>query len=128
MSKTISFVASDELAEFLEQESERRMTTISSTAQMLLAEKAREMGGVGQPEGDKPDSGGGDENSDDALDRHPNVWYHPDSEKHEYAVRPPGFREPGEPEESTKYYKTRDGAATRIRRWYEGEEGADARM
>lgn len=41
MSKTISFVASDELAEFLEKESDRRMTTISSTAQMLLAEHVR---------------------------------------------------------------------------------------
>lgn len=41
MSKTISFVATDKLAEWLEEESERRMTTISSTAQQLLAEKYR---------------------------------------------------------------------------------------
>jgi len=66
MSKTISFVASDELADFLSEESERRMTTVSSTAQMLLAEKAREMGGVeGGAEADKPAPG---EPEPDALE------------------------------------------------------------
>ena len=131
MSRTVSFRASEELDEFLEQEAERRMTTKSTAAQMIVAEYARESGEVSdESEGANEASEGANEASEDedALDRHPDVWYHPDSEKHEYAVRPPGFRESGEPEESVKYYKTRDGAATRIRRWYEGEEGADARM
>ncbi|MFB6196818.1 MAG: hypothetical protein ABEI52_00920 [Halobacteriaceae archaeon] len=56
MSKTISFVASDKLAEWLEEESERRMTTISSTAQQLLAEKYRQdeaSGGSGEREAEQ---------------------------------------------------------------------------
>lgn len=47
MSKTISFVATDELAEWIEGESHRRMTTVSSAAQQLLAETYRaEQGGA----------------------------------------------------------------------------------
>jgi len=52
MSVTISFRCSEELAEFLESEAERRMTTKSAVAQMLVAEKAREMmGQTGSDEG-----------------------------------------------------------------------------
>jgi hypothetical protein len=105
MSKTISFVASDELAEYLEREAQERMTTVSSTAQMLLAEKVREMGGVS--EGSKTASGGSE---GDVFDRNPEKWYRPDG-KYNLAVRLPN----GE----TKYYKTRDGAAKRLRRHYE---------
>jgi L-lysine 2,3-aminomutase len=106
MSKTISFVASDELAEFLEDEAERRMTTISSTAQMLLAERVREMmSGEAEADavGDADGMGG-------VFDRHPDKWYRPDG-KHEYAVR--------QPDGPTKYYKTEHGAAERLRRVYE---------
>jgi hypothetical protein len=105
MSKTISFVASDELAEFLEEQAEQRMTTISSTAQMLLAEKAREMGGVSgesKPASD-PSEGG-------VFDRFSEKWYRPDG-KYSYAVRLPSG--------NTKYYKTRHGAAKRLKRHYE---------
>jgi len=105
MSKTISFVASDELADFLEEQAEQRMTTVSSTAQMLLAEKAREMGGVSS--GSKPASGG---SMGGIFDQYPKKWYRPDG-KYNYAVRLPS----GE----TKYYKTREGAAKRLRRHYE---------
>jgi len=115
MSKTISFVASDELADFLEEESERRMTTISSTAQMLLAEKAREMGGVGDgAETAKPVS----ESPEDVFDRNPKAWYRPDSQKHDYAVSVPadaGVHDEGK----TRYYKTKHGAAEALKRWYE---------
>ena len=45
MSKVVSFRCSEELDEFLEQEAERRMTTKSTAAQMLLAEKVQEMKG-----------------------------------------------------------------------------------
>jgi len=45
MSRTVSFRCSEELDEFLEQEAERRMTTKSTVAQLLLAEKVREMEG-----------------------------------------------------------------------------------
>ena len=115
MSKTISFVASDELADFLERESEKRMTTVSSTAQMLLAEKAREMGSVSEgTETDKAAS----EPSEDVFDRNPDVWYRPDSPKNDYAVRVPddaAVTDTG----GTRYYKTRNGAAEGLRRWYE---------
>lgn len=58
MSKTISFVATDELAEWIEGESHRRMTTVSSAAQQLLAETYRaEQGGA---ETAKPAPSGGE--------------------------------------------------------------------
>ena len=115
MSKTISFVASDELADFLEEESERRMTTVSSTAQLLLAEKVREMdGGRETAEG----LNGSEPSEDDVFDRHPDAWYEPNSEKHNYAVYVPadaGVHDEGK----TRYYKTKHGAAKGLRRWYE---------
>jgi predicted transcriptional regulator len=125
MSRTVSFRCSEELDEFLEQEAERRMTTKSTAAQMILAEYARESGKVGDTsEGENDASEGANGASEaadtDALDRHPDAWYRPGGE-HDFAVRDPSDGS------NTKYYKTRDGAATRIRRWYEGEEGADAR-
>jgi len=51
MSRTVSFRCSEELDEFLEQEAERRMTTKSTVAQLLLAEKVREMEGGGTGNG-----------------------------------------------------------------------------
>lgn len=116
MGKTISFVATEKLAEWLEEESERRMTTISSTAQQLLAEKYREeQQGEDTTARDDPEPEdedvGEEEPEPDALDRNPDKWYRPDSKQHDYAVNlPDGDR---------KYYKTRDGAAKRIRREYE---------
>jgi len=110
MSKTISFVASDELADFLEEQAQERMTTVSSTAQMLLAEKAREMG-IEDTERSSSSS------SDDVLDRHPDAWYRPNG-KHNYAVYVPedaGNYDAGK----TRYYKTRAGASKALRRWYE---------
>lgn len=119
MSKTISFVASDDLAEFLEEESERRMTTVSSTAQMLLAEKVREMEGDDSGvEADKPGSGGDSNTVGDVFDRHSDKWYHPNSNKYNFAVYEPegtGTSTAGE----ARYYKTRNGAAKAIRRFYE---------
>ena len=58
MSKTISFVATDKLAEWIEEESDRRMTTVSSAAQQLLAEKFRAEQGASEtakPASDEPD-------------------------------------------------------------------------
>lgn len=134
MSKTISFVASDDLAEFLEDEAERRFTTVSSTAQMLLAEKVRGMErfqeepteesevldrlteGVSAEEVDEYLEQVG--TSQDPLDRHQDAWYRPDSEEHDYAVRIPADVEVYDAGE-TRYYKTRNGAAEAIRKWYE---------
>lgn len=56
--KTISFVATGELAEWIEQEAERRMTTISTTTQQLLAEKYRAE--QSQQEQAETDKGGSD--------------------------------------------------------------------
>jgi len=133
MSETISFVASDELADFLEEEAERQMTTVSSTAQRLLAEKVREdrrsYGKPDVPEDAKTDrerlqeleeSGFLDDGSDegDVLDQFPDAWYRPNSEKHDYAVDVPedaGVYDEGK----RRYFKTRGGAAQAITRWYE---------
>lgn len=132
MSKTISFVASDELAEYLEKEADRRMTTVSSTAQQMLAEYVRMSDpshGV-ETEGRKTDKermqeiqqGALDRDQedepDDPFQRHPDEWYEPDSDKHNYAVEVPadaGIYDAGK----TRYFKTRSGAAKALRRWYE---------
>ena len=127
MSKTISFVATDELAEWLEEESERRMTTISSTAQQLLAEKYREMEQEGdeepsedsrEPEEEEAEESVSEGGSDDpelpdVFDKHSDKWYVPDSqEDYKFAVRmPKGV--------GNKYYKTQEGAAERLRKEFE---------
>lgn len=43
MSRTVSFRCSEELDKFLEEEAERRMTTKSAVAQMIVAEFARDV-------------------------------------------------------------------------------------
>ena len=121
MSKTISFVASDELAEYLEEESERRMTTISSTAQMLLAEKARETGGVStEPEqsGEEESGGPKEEGESTIFDECPEAWYEPNSLKHDFAVEVPEDADVSDSGD-VRYYKTERGAAKGLSRWYE---------
>lgn len=119
MSQTISFVASDELAEYLENEAERRYTTVSSTAQMLLAEKVREEqdkdSGV---ETDKPASAGDSATEGDVFERYPDAWYRPNSEKNNYAVTVPESVDRYDSGEQ-RYYKTAQGARQALRRWYE---------
>lgn len=115
MSQTVSFVARDELAEWLKSRADEQMKSVSAVCQdIVAAEYRRQQAGKEEstPTESEPDG--------DALDRHPDAWYRP-SGKHDYAVRDPS--DSG----NTQYYKTRDGAASRIRRWYEGEEGADGR-
>ena len=118
MSKTISFVASDELAEYLEEESERRMTTVSSTAQMLLAEKARETGGV-PTESRESTAGPSDGTQWESIsDECPDGWYEPDSLKHDFAVEVPEDADVSDSGD-VRYYKTERGAAKGLSRWYE---------
>ena len=122
MSKTISFVASDELAKYLEEESERRLTTVSSTAQMLLAEKVREMGDV-SAESEEFDSGGSNGDAQGRPQRRPifdesNGWYEPDSDKYNFAVRVPEDADVSD-RGGLRYYKTEDEAAKAITRWHE---------
>ena len=106
MSKTVSFRASEELDEFLEEEAERRMTTKSTVAQMLVAERVREL------KGGAPDLANGSEVAQGIFKRYSDKWYTPDSDKgYEYAVR----LKDGD----VKYYKTADGAAGRLSKEYE---------
>lgn len=131
VSKTISFVASDELAEYLEEEAERRMTTVSSTAQMLLAEAVtsspdgrdgpESVGGGAQP--DQEDEGGDVAQPDqeqevgDVFDRHSEAWYLSNG-KRKYAVHVPDDADVSD-HGKRRYYKTDYGAAEALRRWYE---------
>lgn len=117
MSRTVSFRASEELDEFLEQEAERRMTTKSTAAQMLLAERVRQLQGEsdGDDETDQSDSGAPDQSDSglpEVFERHDSRWYRPDSQKYDFAVRLPG-------DGGTKYYKTQDGAASRLRKEFD---------
>lgn len=110
--KTISFVATEELADWIEEEADRRMTTISSAAQQLLAEKYRAEHELEEPGDDEPAD---DEPADDDLPEPfqlcPDKWWRPDSEKHKFAVRQPT-------DGTGRYYKTERGAAEALERWY----------
>lgn len=57
MSETVSFVARDELAEWLEQRAEERMKSISAVCQDIVAAEYRREQGA---EADKPDQSGDD--------------------------------------------------------------------
>ena len=117
MSKTVSFRASEELDDFLEQEAERRMTTKSTVAQMLLAERVRQLQGERSDESDESSETAQSEVEEpgeslpEVFDQHRDHWYRPDSEKYKFAVRVPDFDKP-------KYYKTQDNAAKRLRDEY----------
>lgn len=106
--QTISFVATDELAEWLENESENRMTTISSAAQQLLVEKYREQ----QNEGAETSQGGsvGADDLGALFEEYEDAWYVPDSDQHQYVVYGP--------DDGRRYYKTKEGAAEAIKRWH----------
>lgn len=108
--QTISFVATDELADWLENESQNRMTTISSAAQQLLVEKYREAQQNGA-EASQNGSAGADD-LEAVLEEHEDAWYVPDSDNHEYAVY--------DSEDRRRYYKTRQGAAKAVERWHSG--------
>lgn len=108
MSQTVSFVVRDDLAEWLESRADEEMKTVSSVVQDIVAAEYRRQTTAGTANESVNES----ETSGDALDRHPDVWYRPDSDKHNFAVNHPS-------EDKTRYYKTRDGAAKRIRTLYE---------
>lgn len=107
--KTISFVATEELADWLESQAKERMTTVSSASQQLLVEKYQEQW--------NDQSGGGgsvaQSGEGDVFDRHPSKWAVPDSQKHSYRVENP------DPDGRARYYKTREGAEKRLKEWYE---------
>jgi PAS domain-containing protein len=120
-SKTVSFVAREELVDWLEEEADRRMTTLSSAVQQIMAEKYREEhrsasvddADPSQPHPDVGESGSGE--PDDPFERWDKHWWHPDSDTYEYAVRTPDG-------ESRRYQQTREGAASALRELY-GDDG-----
>ena len=118
MSRTVSFRASEELDDFLEQEAERRMTTKSTVAQMLLAERVRELQGArsgDDEESEQSESGEVEQvgrGLPEVFDRHDDHWYRPDSDKYQFTVRLPDS-------DDRKYYKTQDNAAKRLRKEYD---------
>lgn len=117
MSQTVSFVARDELAEWLKSRADEQMKSVSAVCQDIVAAEYRR-----QQAGKEESTPAESEPDGDALDRHPDAWYRPDSDKgYQYAVRHPDG-------DGREYYKTRDGAASRIRKWWEGERGADGRQ
>lgn len=110
--ETISFVATEELAEWIEEEADRRMTTVSSAAQQLLAEKYRADHAEIEPDQEESE----DEESESPqwvehlLEEYPDKWYRPDSDTYDYAVRTP--------DGDRKYRSSRKGAARLVDRFY----------
>lgn len=115
-SKTISFVAKGDLVEWLEEESEKRMTSISSTVQQLLAEKYREEAGEREQQKitEVEDSESTEEKKkDDAkgkydyeiIGEYEDEWYEPNSSENNFAVKDG---------DETYYYKTQRGLANRL--------------
>ena len=123
-SKTISFVAKDELVEWLEEESEKRMTSMSSTVQQLLAERyreevrSRENGGSGETALDETGKDTDERKSDqreskydyEIIGNYEDKWYRPESEDSRYAVKVG---------ERVHYYKTQGGLADRLETEFE---------
>jgi len=115
MSETVSFVAREELAEWLESRADAEMKTVSSLVQDIVAEDYRRKAGEETPKGGNGEPA---EEPEDVFDRNPKAWYHPNSQKHDYAVSVPadeGVHDEGK----TRYYKTKHGAAEALKRWYE---------
>ena len=119
-SKTISFVASGDLVEWLEEESDKRMTSMSSTVQQLLAEKyRREVEGYSPTQNEDSDgSEGNDRNEDvndgkkylyDIIEEHEDEWYEPASEDQNFAI---------DDGEYIRYYKTQQGLAEKLERMH----------
>lgn len=126
MSKTISFRASEELAEFLEEEAQRRMTTTSTVAQMLLAERVRELmeeGGIEDEstvevgEDGRQAEGGGSGDADEGqdwsdphqvLEEFDEHWYESTGSK-DYAIETPG---------GDKRYVDGESKAAKTLLWY----------
>lgn len=114
MSKTVSFVARDELAEWLESQADEEMKTISSVVQDIVAENYRRNA--------RSDADSGDEQPENPLENppfttYPDAWYEPETDDSDeiVAVRIP---ESADLSEDRRYYKTYEGAAKSIRRFY----------
>jgi hypothetical protein len=130
MSKTVSFVARDELADWLESKADKEMKTISSLCQDIIASEYRRQtqenpDKSGNTEGGGEKSGVDDSSQEDdksPLEQPPfsentQAWYRPNVQDDDVVV---AVRNPVDhTEETRRYYKTYDGAAKAIRRWWE---------
>lgn len=119
MSKTVSFVARDELAEWLESKADEEMKTTSSLVQdIVAAEYRREKADTDASDAGKRGGGVTDPLEQSPFTEHPHAWYEPDTNDPDeiVAVRIP---DSAHISEDRRYYKTYDGAAKAIRRWYE---------
>lgn len=119
MTKTVSFTARDELAEWLESRAEAEMKSISAVCQDIVAQEYRRA--EGQTASDWAEGMGfqGDSPLEEPpFTKHPEAWYEPTTEDADHLV---GVRIPEAADlaEDRRYYKTYDGAAKAIRRWYE---------
>jgi hypothetical protein len=115
MSKTVSFVAREELAEWLESRADAEMKTVSSVVQDIVAKEYRAQSGVDTDKSAGASSGPLEELP---FTSHPEAWYEPNTNDPDeiLGVRIP---ESAEVSEDRRYYKTYDGAAKAIKRWYE---------
>jgi predicted transcriptional regulator len=133
MSRVVSFRASEQLDEYLQEIAKERMTTKSTVANMLVAERVRQMQEEEGESGDESESGGevseaeqedmgevaesGKETGGlrEIFDRHSDKWYRPNTqENHKFAVRMPDSAGA-----DVKYYQTEQGAANRLDEEYE---------
>jgi len=134
MSKTISFVARDELADWLESQADEEMKTISSVCQDIIAseyrrqtrENADKSGNAGGGEEKSGVGDSGQEADKGPLEKppfteYPNAWYEPDTSDPDeiVAVRIP---DDATVSEDRRYYKTYEGAKAGIKRWYKGQD------
>ena len=108
MSKTVSFVARDELAEWLESRADAEKRTTSSLVEDIVREHYLRNSLGGEPA----------EEPQDVFERHNDAWYRPNSQKYEFAVDVPESLELSDAGK-TRYYKTREKAAEALTRWYE---------
>lgn len=120
MSQTVSFVVRDELAEWLESKAEAEMKTVSSVCQEIVA-GAYQTAKPKEPNWTEEALDGTELTSplrNPPFSNHPSAWYEPSTQDPQeiVAVRIP---DSANVSEDRRYYKTFDGAAKAIKRWYE---------
>lgn len=106
----ITFVATGELAAFLDKEAQRRLTTVSSAAQQLLSESYLR---------DHPASGSATsvDSELEVLQRHSDkIDFRGLESKHPFRVELPDGFEWGR---NYEYFEEREAAAKALKRWYE---------
>lgn len=130
--QTITFVVSDDLYEWLEEEKEKRMTSWSSTAQQLLADKCRkekedldslekekreqENKRNQDSSNSKPDSSNSKQDRSDFtgfdyIQKYEDEWYYPDG-KQDYALPHPKH-------DHINYYSSKEGLDSRLKEYEE---------